>query len=125
MHEVGITTSMMTDSSSSNCLPSCAVITGFLIQSIRTLEGRDQAMFVSPIVVREGMSPFAIASATLSPWPEHLLVFKTDTIDIVPLATSSSALSTVHVYRHLLEPFLNAWHAPALSQKLYGFSFIV
>ena len=117
MQEVGITTSMMTDSSSSNCLPSCGVTTGVLIQSIRTLEGRDQVAFTSPIEAREGMSPFAIASATLSPWPEHLLVFKTDTIVIVPLATSSSALSTVHVYRHLLEPFRNAWHAPALSQK--------
>ena len=102
-HEVGSTTSMLTDSSSSSCLPSCGVTTDFLIQSIKTQEGRDQAMFVSPIVFREGMSPFAIASAILSLLPEHLLVLKTDTIDIVPLATSSSALSTVQVYKHLLE----------------------
>ena len=97
---------MMTESSYNKFSPSCGVTTGFLIQFIRTREGRDQAMFVSPIVSREGMSPLAIASATLSPWQEHLLVFKTDTIDIVPLATSSSALSTVQVYKHLLEPFL-------------------
>ena len=108
---------MLTDSSSSNRLPSCGVTTGFLIQSIKTREGRGQAMFVSPIVFIEGMSPFAIASTTLSPLPEHLLVLKTDTIDIVPLATSSSALSTVQVYKHLLEPFLNEWQAPELSQK--------
>ena len=46
---------MMTDSSSNKCLPSCGLTTGFLIQSIRTREGRDQAMFVSPIVFREGV----------------------------------------------------------------------
>ena len=118
MHEVGITTSMNNDSSSSNCFPRFGVTTGFLIQSISTLDGRDQEAFCSPMLDSEIMSPFAIASATFSPKPEHLLVFTIDTIDIVPLAKSSSALSTVHVYRHLQEPFRNEWHVPALSQKI-------
>ena len=43
------------------------------------------------IVAREAMSPLAMVSATFSPWPEHLLVLMIETIDIEPLATSSSA----------------------------------
>ena len=109
---------MLLDNSSSRCFPSCSVTTGFLIQSINTREGRNHVVCVSPRLSSAEMSPFAIASATISPWPEHLLVLKIDTIDIVPLATSSSALSTVHVYKHLLEPFLNEWQVPALSQKI-------
>ena len=117
-HEGGSTTSMLWEYSSSRCFRSCGVTTGFLIQSISTREGRNHVVCVNPRLSRTEMSPFAIASATFSPWPEHLLVLKTDTIDIVPLAISSSALSTVHVYKHLLEPFLNEWQVPALSQKI-------
>ena len=62
--------------------------------------------------------PLLLHLQLFPPCPEHLLVLKTDTIDIMPLATSSSALSTVHVYKHLLEPFLNEWQVPALSQKI-------
>ena len=53
------------------------------------------------------MLPFAMMSAIVSPNPEHRLVLVTETKDIVPLATSSMALRTVHVYAHLLCPFLN------------------
>ena len=95
MQGVGISTSI--DSSFNNCLPSCGVTTGFFIQSIRTLEGRDQVQCPSPIVAREAMSPLAMVSATFSPWPEHLLVLMIETIDIEPLAMSSSALSSVQV----------------------------
>ena len=109
---------MNVDSSSSNILPRPGVTTGFLTQSIRTRDGRDQVAFCKPILGSEIMSPFAIMSATFSPKPEHLLVFAIVTIDIVPLAKSSSALSTVHVYRHLQEPFLKEWHVPALSQNI-------
>ena len=56
--------------------------------------------------------------ATNLPNSEHRLVFVTDIKDIVPLATSSIALMTVHVYVHLLCPFLKEWQAPALSQKM-------
>ena len=67
MHEAGIITSMNDDSSSSNFFPRLGVTTGFLIQSISTLDGRDQEAFCSPILDSEIMSPFAIASATFSP----------------------------------------------------------
>ena len=117
-HEGGRTTSMLWEYSSGRCFPSCGVTTGFLIQSISTRKCRNQVVCVNPRLSWPEMSPLAIVSATFSQWPEHLLVSKTDTIDIVPLATSSSALSTVHVYKHLLEHFLNEWQVPALSQKI-------
>ena len=60
-----------------------------------------------------------MASATVSPIPEHLLVLAIETNAIVPLATSSSALSTVQVYGHLLDPFRNEWQVPAFITEIY------
>ena len=109
---------MLWEYSSSRCFPSCGVTTGFLIQSISTRDGRIHVGEISPNLSRPVISSLAMVSATVSPKPEHLLVFATDTIAIVPLATSSSALSTVQVYRRLLDLFLNEWQVPALSQKI-------
>ena len=61
------------------------------------------------------MQPLAMVSAMVSPRPEQRLVL-VETKDIVPLATSSNALRIVQEYGHLLLPFLNELHVPALSQ---------
>ena len=62
------------------------------------------------------MQPLAMVSEIISPKSEQRLVLAIETKDIVPLATSSTALRIVHVYVHVQLPFLNDPHVPALSQ---------
>ena len=76
------------------------VIYGFLTQSISTLEGLSH--WPEGIAGMGYTSRLAILSAISSPNPEQRLVFWIVTLDIVPEATSSNALSTVQT----CEPWL-------------------
>ena len=77
--------------------PRRGVTTGFLTQSINTRDGCSQVGDEIPNLSKPLMSPLVRVSATLSPKPEHLLVFVMDTIDIVPLAMSSMSFKTVQL----------------------------